>query len=131
MTTRFTLSTSREGFFPITSIVQKLVATENIEEGICVVFSPHTTAGITINENADSDVVHDMLLGLSSIVTEDARFRHAEGNSTAHLKASLVGSSVTIPIANGRLLLGTWQGIWFCEFDGPRKRTILCTIIGG
>lgn len=131
MTTKLTLSTSKEGFFPITRAIQELITREQVDEGICLVFCPHTTAGITINEHADRDVVHDMLIGLGSIVTEDSRFRHAEGNSTAHLKASIVGSSVMVPIAQGRLVLGTWQGIWFCEFDGPRERAYLCTIIRG
>ena len=112
----------------ITSQVQEAVRKSGISDGLCVVYCPHTTAGITINENADADVRHDMLLGFSKAFPDQAAFRHGEGNSAAHLKASCVGSSATIPIDNGRLLLGTWQGIYFCEFDGPRTRTFYVKI---
>lgn len=131
MTTPFSLNTPREGFIPITSTVQSHITDLGIEEGICVVFCPHTTAGITLNENADPDVVHDLLLGLDSVFPEDNRYLHAEGNSTAHLKASAMGSSVTVPISRGNLVLGVWQHIYFCEFDGPRQRTFLCTVLKG
>lgn len=98
--------------------------------GICHVFCRHTTAGLTINENADPDVVHDMLLELDRLVPwRNPAFRHAEGNSAAHVKATLTGSSLTIPVADGRLLLGTWQGVYFCEFDGPRSRRVTVTLV--
>jgi len=98
--------------------------------GICVVFCQHTTAGLTINENADPDAVHDMLGELERIVPwRNPRFRHQEGNSAAHVKASLMGSSVTIPVADGKMLLGIWQGIYFCEFDGPRSRRLVLELI--
>ena len=104
---------------------------ENIQEGIVVVFSSHTTAGITINENADPDVQKDILRRLDEIYPWDmAEDRHIEGNSAAHLKASTVGASQTVIIHNGKLLLGRWQGIYFCEFDGPRERTCYVKIIG-
>ncbi len=93
--------------------------------GICLVYCPHTTAGITVNENADPDVKHDMLEKLDRLIPQrESYYRHSEGNSAAHLKASLTGCSQTLPIRNGRLALGTWQGIYFCEFDGPRSRTV-------
>lgn len=107
------------------------VAESGVENGVCVVFCPHTTAGITINENADPDVVRDMLLGLDKAFPDRAEFLHAEGNSAAHLKASCVGSSATVIVENGRPLLGTWQGIYFCEFDGPRRRTVYVKILPG
>ena len=106
----------------ITRDVQSAVTKSGISDGICFVHIAHTTAGITINENADPDVVHDILLSLDNIVNELAGFRHFEGNSTAHVKSSLMGNSTSIPIKNGKLQLGTWQGIYFCEFDGPRSR---------
>ena len=96
-----------------------------LEYGICHIFCPHTTAGITVNENADPDVKRDMLAKLDELVpTREAYYRHYEGNSAAHLKAALLGFSLAVPIRNGRLLLGTWQGIYFCEFDGPRTRRV-------
>ncbi|MDR2481510.1 MAG: secondary thiamine-phosphate synthase enzyme YjbQ [Spirochaetaceae bacterium] len=126
MIVEFSLQTGREGFYNISSSVAKAAMDfYNIEkknEAECLVFCPHTTAGITINENADSDVVHDMLLGLAAAFPVRNEFRHAEGNSHAHLKASCVGSSARVIVRNGGLLLGTWQGIFFCEFDGPRSR---------
>lgn len=118
----FILKTERENFYNITAKVKEAVLKSCIQNGICVVYCPHTTAGITINENADPDVVSDMLIGLNEAFPDRSEFRHAEGNSTAHLKASCVGSSQTVIIDNGKLVLGTWQGIYFCEFDGPRNR---------
>jgi secondary thiamine-phosphate synthase enzyme len=123
------LSTPQEGFIPITRDVQSCITREGIQEGYCIVFCPHTTAGLTINENSDPDVVHDLLLGLQTAFGEDRRFRHAEGNSTAHLKASAMGSSVMVPIQGGKLVLGIWQDIYFCEFDGPRLRTYHIQVI--
>ena len=100
--------------------------------GLCTVFCQHTTAGLTLNENADPDVVTDMLAELERLVPwNNPRFRHAEGNSAAHVKASLVGASVTVPVSGGRLLLGTWQAIWFCEFDGPRARHVAVQLTAG
>lgn len=127
----YTLQTEREAFDNITAMARDAVAESGVENGVCVVFCPHTTAGITINENADPDVVRDMLLGLDRAFPDRAEFRHAEGNSAAHLKASCVGSSATVIIENGRPLLGTWQGIYFCEFDGPRRRTVYVKILPG
>lgn len=125
------LKTDTEGFLSITSTVEKSLAKSGVKNGLCIVYCPHTTAGITINENADPDVVHDLLLGLSRAFPDHSEFRHAEGNSTAHLKASYVGSSVTVIVKDGRLVLGTWQGIYFCEFDGPRNRNYYVKIIEG
>ncbi len=128
MSQEFSLSTERQGFTNVTSRVGRIVAESGVADGICTVFCPHTTAGLTINENADPDVVHDMLLGLDRAFPDRPEFRHAEGNSSAHLKASCVGSSVTVIVSNGRLALGTWQAIWFCEFDGPRARRCWVTV---
>jgi len=127
----YSLSARREDFFNITPQVQKAVAQSGVRSGITVVYCPHTTAGITINENADPDVVHDLLIGLNKAFPDRTEFRHGEGNSAAHLKASGVGSSATIIIEDGRLLLGTWQGIYFCEFDPPRNRKFYVKIVGG
>lgn len=118
----YSLSTNTEGMYNITRQATEAVTKSGVTDGICVVFCPHTTAGITINENADPDVVHDLLLGLNTAFPDRREFLHCEGNSSAHLKASCVGSSATIIIKDGRLLLGIWQGIYFCEFDGPRNR---------
>lgn len=118
----FSLSAKREDFYNITPQVREAVSKSGITDGIAVVYCPHTTAGITINENADPDVVHDLLLGLGRAFPDRSEFRHGEGNSAAHLKASAVGSSVTVIIEGGRLVLGTWQGVYFCEFDPPRSR---------
>ena len=118
----YNIDTEREDYYNITRQVRDAIEKSGVRDGIAVVFCPHTTAGITINENADSDVVNDMILGLKSAFPENSKFRHAEGNSTAHLKASAIGSSVTVIIENGKPILGTWQGIYFCEFDPPRKR---------
>lgn len=129
MLKQFTLQTQREGMYNITQSVKKAVAESEVTSGLCVVYCPHTTAGITINENADPDVVRDIRLGLARAYPESADFKHAEGNSTAHLKASAMGASQTVIIENGAMVLGTWQGIFFCEFDGPRTRKYLVKII--
>jgi len=118
----FSINTETEGLYNITTQVKDALAQSGATSGICIIYCPHTTAGITINENADRDVVHDLLLGLRGAFPERKEFRHFEGNSTAHLKSSAVGSSQTVIIESGRLLLGRWQGIYFCEFDGPRQR---------
>ncbi len=114
----------KEEIVDITDDVSRVVSEWGIDYGACVVFVPHTTAGVTVNENADPDVKRDMLLGLGDIVKNNFRFRHAEGNSAAHIKSTLVGSSVTVPVKDGNIALGKWQGIYFCEFDGARKRTV-------
>lgn len=121
----------RDQMLEITRQVQQLVDEQAITSGQVVVYVPHTTAGITINENADPDVVHDMLKQLDEMVPWSQPFyRHGEGNSASHVKASMMGSSVTVLIERGRLLLGTWQGIWFCEFDGPRTRKVHVAVSG-
>ena len=111
-------------FVDITREVEAAAARLGLADGFITVFVPHTTAGVTINENADPDVVHDMQQALERMVPWTAGYRHAEGNAAAHVKASLMGSSVRIPIRRGTLQLGTWQAVYFCEFDGPRKRNV-------
>lgn len=126
----YKLITPREGFCNITHQVQEALADSGVQDGICVVFCPHTTAAITINENADPDVVHDLLIGLKQAFPDRNEFLHGEGNSHAHLKSSCVGASETILVEKGRLVLGTWQGIYFCEFDGPRTRKFYVKVMG-
>ena len=111
--------------------VQKAVAESGVTEGICVIYSPHTTAGITINENADPDVKQDFTTEMAKIVPWEDGYRHFEGNSAAHIKASMMGFAQEVIIEDGRLLLGTWQGIYFCEYDGPRHRKVYVKIIEG
>jgi secondary thiamine-phosphate synthase enzyme len=127
----FTLDTARrEQMIDITPQVRDAVAASGVSDGMVLVYCPHTTAAITINENADPAVVTDLLGGLCHIAPADAPYRHLEGNSDGHIKASLVGASELIPLAGGRLALGTWQGIWFCEYDGPRSRRVLVQVVG-
>ena len=126
----YTLATPREDFINITPQLRETVAKSGVTGGYAIVYCPHTTAGITINENADPDVVRDLLLGLREAFPNRPQFRHSEGNSAAHLKASAMGSSATVIIDGGRPLLGTWQGVYFCEFDGPRKRKFYVQIQG-
>ena len=114
----------------ITGEVQKAAASSGVREGICVVFVPHTTAAVTVNENADPDVPRDVDLALKAISPDRKEFHHSEGNSAAHTKTSLVGPSLTLIVTGGRLLLGTWQGIWFNEYDGPRARKINVRVMG-
>ncbi len=115
----------------ITSEIQKIVSASGITSGIVVVHVPHTTAAVTINENADPDVIHDILLTLDEMYPQNRRgYRHGEGNSDAHIKSSLFGPSLTVIIEDGELVLGTWQGIYFCEFDGPRFRKCIVKIMG-
>ncbi|WP_069649805.1 secondary thiamine-phosphate synthase enzyme YjbQ [Caloranaerobacter ferrireducens] len=116
-------------FIDITRKVQEIIMNSKVKSGVCYIFIPHTTAGITINENADPDVKSDMLMELNKIIPFDDNYKHIEGNSSAHIKASLLGFSETVFIEDGRLLLGTWQGIYFCEFDGPRVRKVYVKII--
>ncbi len=131
-TTQLSLRTrGRNEFVDVTREVTDAVRTAGLAEGICTVYVPHTTAGITINENADPSVVHDMLAHLEKLVPEQGAYAHAEGNSDSHIKASMMGSSVTVPVTGGRLALGTWQGIYFCEFDGPRGRSYIVTVVAG
>ena len=126
----YKLSTPKENFYNITPQIREAVAKSGVISGIAVVYCPHTTAGITINENADPDVVHDLLIGLNKAFPDRSEFRHDEGNSTAHLKASTMGSSATIIIESGKPLLGIWQGVYFCEFDPPRSRTFYVKVLG-
>jgi secondary thiamine-phosphate synthase enzyme len=118
---------ARREFIDVTERVQAVV---NVADGMCVVSSPHTTLGVTLNENADPDVVTDLLDGFADVIGDERRFKHAEGNSGAHALTSLVGTSVTLPIAGGRLVLGQWQAIYVCEFDGPRQRTLHVQVMG-
>jgi secondary thiamine-phosphate synthase enzyme len=121
---------SRAQMLEITHFVQRLISQNNVESGMVVVCVPHTTAAITINENADPDVKHDLLKKLDTLIPHhEAYYKHAEGNSDSHVKTSLVGNSVTLLIDHGKLVLGTWQGIQFCEFDGPRTRTYMVKIV--
>jgi secondary thiamine-phosphate synthase enzyme len=116
-------------FIDITNQIYKILKEENIKNGICYLFIPHTTAGITINENADPSVKEDIINMLNKIVPENWNYEHLEGNSPAHIKSSLIGHGEVIFIENGELALGTWQGIFLCEFDGPRRRKVLIKII--
>ena len=131
MISRFQVaSRERSQFIDITSEVQKAVRAAGISQGLCTVFVPHTTAGVTINENADPSVVRDMLMELDKIVPFNDHYAHREGNSAAHIKASIVGSTVQLIVDAGRVSLGTWQGIYFCEFDGPRRRSVQVHVLG-
>lgn len=127
----FQVSTGRkEELIDITAKVADGVSKLSIDSGLCVVYVPHTTAAVTINENADPAVSQDILLGLSHMQLESLHFAHLEGNSPAHIKSSLIGCSVSVIVEKGRLQLGTWQGIFFCEFDGPRTRKVMVQCIG-
>ena len=125
----YALSAPRADFYNITLHVREAISKSGVGSGVAVVYCPHTTAGITINENADPDVVRDMMFGLDKAYPDRAEFRHGEGNSAAHLKASAVGSSVTVIIEGGKPVLGTWQGIYFAEFDPPRSRKFYIKIL--
>ena len=128
---KFSLSTGAYELVNITAQVREAVAEAGVAEGLCCVYCPHTTAAITINENADPDVVVDLKLALADTFPDRAEFRHFEGNSAAHLKSSVVGASELIPVSGGKLVLGTWQGIYFTEFDGPRNRRFAVKVISG
>ena len=119
---------SRDDFVDITDKIALAVSESGVADGICVVYTPHTTAAVTINENADPDVQRDIVTGLNGLAFEKMKFLHAEGNSPAHLKSSLIGCSETVIVSNGKLVLGTWQGVYFCEFDGPRTRKIFVSV---
>jgi len=119
---------TRNELIEITDIVQKAVTESRINEGMCYIFAPHTTVGITINENADPSVKRDILYFMNKLIPNNENFQHMEGNSDTHLKSSIFGCSENIIVEDGRLLLGTWQGIYFCEFDGPRNRKVYIKI---
>jgi secondary thiamine-phosphate synthase enzyme len=120
-----------QAFHDITAEVQAAVNRSGVEEGVCFVFCPHTTAGLTLNENWDASVQHDIGIGLDAISPQRPEYRHGEGNSPAHLKSSLMGASQTVLVAGGKLVLGTWQGIYLAEFDGPRRRKVLIKVVEG
>jgi secondary thiamine-phosphate synthase enzyme len=122
-------SSGRTDFIDITRSVQAAVEKSGVREGVCFVFIPHTTAAVTINENADSSVIQDIVMELNKIVPFEDRYRHLEGNSQAHIKSSLVGCSQVVFVESGELVLGTWQGVFFCEFDGPRTRKVFVRIM--
>ena len=115
----------------ITGEIQELVRQSGVEEGVCHIFQAHTTAGLTINENADPSVAADILMVLNQIISDQEAYRHLEGNSPAHIKASLMGPQLTVLVSHGSLLLGTWQGIYLSEFDGPRTRKVHIKIMAG
>jgi secondary thiamine-phosphate synthase enzyme len=122
MLSEYSLQTQKQNLYNITQQVRDAVNKSGVTDGIAVIYCPHTTAGITINENADPDVVRDLLFALDKTCPDRPEFQHSEGNSAAHLKASVIGSSVTVIVESGKLILGTWQGVYFCEFDPPRSR---------
>ena len=131
MLIRLNVTTSKHTqMINITEKVRAAVKESGVQDGICMVFIPHTTAAVTINENADPDVVRDFTMEINKIVPWEDGYYHMEGNSAAHLKSSMIGFSEQIIIDGGRLVLGTWQGIYFCEYDGPRSRTVYVKIIG-
>ena len=122
---------ARSELVSITRQVGDIVSKSDIQSGVAVICSTHTTAGVTINENADPHVVADMTAMLDRIVPRHYEYQHGEGNSDAHIKASLIGLSVMVPVEDGKLVLGTWQGIYFCEFDGPRRRRVVVQLLPG
>ena len=130
MQCKYSIATSQEDFYNITHHVREAVARSGVSSGIALVFCQHTTAAITINENGDPHVVQDMLLSLDAAFPNRPQFLHAEGNSAAHVKASVIGSSVSVIIENGRPLLGPWQAVYFCEFDPPRSRKFFVHVLG-
>ncbi len=123
-----TIQTQKEGFYDITNEIEDIVRSSGIKSGICIVFSPHTSCGITINENTDPDVQHDLKIAYTQAFPEDKTFRHFEGNSSAHAKTSAVGSSTTVIVEENSLLLGIWQAIYLVEFDGPRRRNVFVKV---
>jgi secondary thiamine-phosphate synthase enzyme len=121
---------ARVEFQDVTGKVRDIVNSSGVQEGMCYIYVPHTTAAVTINEHADPSVVEDIAAQLDLMVPQHSKYRHTEGNSPAHIKASLIGSSTEVFIEGGRLVLGTWQGIFFCEFDGPRSRHLMVKVVG-
>lgn len=119
---------SKTELVDISREVHQTVKKSDMAEGICTVYIPHTTCGVTINENADPSVRQDIIMELNKVIPFDDGYRHLEGNSAAHIKASLMGASVCIPVSGGQMLLGTWQGIYLCEFDGPRTRSVIVSV---
>lgn len=122
-------TTQRTQFVDITSQIKEVIKGEGVKEGVCYLYVPHTTGGLTINENADPAVAQDIINTLNKVIPFDGNYRHMEGNSAAHIKASLMGSSLSLLIDNNRLVMGTWQGIYFCEFDGPRRRRVYLKLL--
>jgi secondary thiamine-phosphate synthase enzyme len=122
---------SKQEFIDISREVSAIQQKKGVSEGLCCVYVPHTTAAVTINENADPSVRKDIINELLTLITREGGYTHSEGNSDAHIKSTLVGASLCIPISGGKLALGTWQGIFFCEFDGPRQREVFVQIIKG
>jgi secondary thiamine-phosphate synthase enzyme len=122
---------SKAEFVDLSARLQEVVAASGVRDGLCQVFVPHTTAGVTINENADPSVKADILMVLNKLVSDRGPYRHLEGNSPAHVKASLMGPQLTVIVSQGRLLLGTWQGVFLCEFDGPRHRQVYVKVTEG
>lgn len=125
----YSLQTQKQHFHNITSFAEEALQKSGAENGICLVFCPHTTAAVTLNENADKDVVGDLCFALDQTFPDRKEFRHSEGNSAAHFKSSCIGPSLTLPFIGGKLKLGVWQAVYFCEFDGPRKRSVFVTIV--
>jgi secondary thiamine-phosphate synthase enzyme len=130
MTTITIDSHQRVELIDITDQVRTAIRASSMSEGLAVVYTPHTTAAVTINENADPDVTRDLVMALNKLVPHDDNYQHAEGNSAAHVQSSLVGASETLIVQGGAPLLGTWQGVYFCEFDGPRRRQVHVKVIG-
>ncbi len=131
-TSQFDVKTHRrDEMIDITPQVQHAIDSSGVADGVVTIYVPHTTAGVTINENADPDVIHDILAALDTAVPwRQSFYRHGEGNSAAHVKSSMVGCSAHVPVSGGRMTLGTWQSVFFCEFDGPRTRRCIVTVIG-
>jgi len=124
-------TSSRVELIEITHLVEKVISEAKIKSGLCTVYVPHTTAGVTINENADPSVKSDIVAELNKVIPFDDNYSHLEGNAAAHIKSSIIGSSETLLVDGGSLVLGTWQGIYFCEFDGPRSRKVIVKLIEG
>lgn len=123
------ITDSRMCFKDITADVNRLIKNTGVESGICHIFVPHTTAAVTVNERADPSVMRDVSTALSKLIPFDDDYRHLEGNSAAHIKSSVIGVSEILPVERGKLVLGTWQAVFFCEFDGPRRRDVLLKVI--
>lgn len=122
-------SSRRTDFIDITHSIQEIIQKSGVGEGVCYIFIPHTTAAVTINENADPSVTQDIMMMLNKLIPSEDDYRHLEGNSPAHIKSSLMGCSKTVLVESGKLVLGTWQGIFFCEFDGPRSRKVYVKVV--